>query len=145
MIGMHLDTTATVREAVASAPLIDNVPGVHLLELGDGWDALRAPATLGSLALARLREEDEQLGPVLYDAPGQQLYFALPLGSGAYWHTLPVRLLSAGSWLVVPDPYRAEVWFGGWCELPEDGTLTDPDALCRALQPRDRGKARAGA
>lgn len=25
-------------------------------------------------------------------------------------------------------------WFGGWCELPDDGTLTDVDALRVALQ-----------
>lgn len=145
MTGTQLDAAANVRDAVMSAPLIDNVPGVHLLDLGQGWDALRVPAALGTPALAWFRDEGERLGPVLHDVPGQRFYFALPLGSDSHWDRLPVRLLSVGSWLVVPDPHRAEAWFGGWCELPDDGTLTDPDVLRSALQPWGHSRSRTGA
>ncbi|MDJ1133631.1 hypothetical protein [Streptomyces iconiensis] len=139
----------TLREAVAKAPLIDNVRGVHLLELGSGWDALRVPAALGAPALTRLRQAGEQLGPVLHDAPGQRFYFTVPLGSGPHWHHVPVRLLSTGSWLVAPDPSCASEWFGRWCELPDDGTLTAPGPLLSALTagagtPSDRGGATCG-
>ncbi|MFH8986700.1 hypothetical protein [Streptomyces sp. NPDC017940] len=33
-----------------------------------------------------------------------------------------------------PGPHRADDWFGGWCELPDDSTLTDAEALRRALE-----------
>ncbi|WP_246258940.1 hypothetical protein [Streptomyces typhae] len=124
---------ASVREALRTAPLADNTPGLHLLALGEEWDVVRVPAGPGFLALARLRATEEHLGPVLYDLPSERLYYAVPIGGSGTWRDPSVRLLSAGSWLVAPSPYRADDWFGGWCELPDDSTLTDADALRRAL------------
>lgn len=123
----------SVREALRGAPLVDNIPGLHLLALGGAWNVVRVPAEAGFLALARLRAAEEHLGPVLYDRPSQRLYYAVPTGSRDTWRDLPVRLLSSGSWLVAPNPYRSDEWFGGWCELPHDDTLTDPEALRQAL------------
>ncbi|MGP3923899.1 hypothetical protein [Streptomyces sp. 8N616] len=124
----------SLREALRAAPLVDDIPGVHLLAVGHEWDVVRVPADAGFLALARLREAEERLGPVLYDRPGERLYFAVPTGSRGAWAGLPVRLLSKGSWLVAPSPDRSDEWFGGWCELPDDETLTAPDTLRRALE-----------
>ncbi|MEV0318864.1 hypothetical protein ACIBKX_20550 [Streptomyces sp. NPDC050658] len=124
----------SVREALRGAPLVDNIPGLHLLALGEAWDVVRVPAEAGFLALARLRAAEERLGPVLYDQPSQRLYYAIPTGSRDTWCDLPVRVLSSGSWLVAPNPYRSDEWFGGWCELPDDDTLTDPAALRHALE-----------
>ncbi|MFI6941955.1 hypothetical protein ACIBI4_22010 [Streptomyces sp. NPDC050418] len=124
---MHL------REALRSAPQIGDVPGLYFLAAGGNWDLLRVPAEPGFLALALLRTTGEAIGPVLYDRPGARLYFAVPSGTAGTWRDLPVRLLSQGSWLVAPNPYRADEYFGGWCELPDDDTLTDPEKLRHAL------------
>ncbi|NUK35064.1 hypothetical protein HRW16_09710 [Streptomyces lunaelactis] len=124
----------SVRKALRIAPLVDNIPGLHLLALGEAWDVVRVRAEAGFVALARLRATEERLGPVLYDRPSQRLYYAVPTGSRATWSDLPVRFLSSGSWLVAPNPYRADDWFGGWCELPNDDALTDPDALRHAIE-----------
>ncbi|WP_079152677.1 hypothetical protein [Streptomyces sp. RTd22] len=124
-----------LREALRAAPLIEDVaPGLHLLAVGQEWDVARVPADAGFLALARLREARERIGPVLYDRPGERLYFAVPTGSRGAWADSPVRLLSKGSWLVAPNPYRCGEWFGGWCELPQDERLTAPDRLRWALE-----------
>ncbi|MCX4665624.1 hypothetical protein OG453_02865 [Streptomyces sp. NBC_01381] len=122
-----------VREALRRAPLIDDLPGLHLLAVGSGWDLLRVTAEPGFLALAMLRTTGQSIGPVLYDRPSARLYFAIPSGTTDSWQDLPVRLLSHGSWLVAPSPYRAHEYFGGWCELPDDDTLTDPEKLRHAL------------
>ncbi|MFE0101303.1 hypothetical protein [Streptomyces sp. NPDC059009] len=124
---MHL------REALRRAPLIDDLPGLRFLAAGSGWDLLRVPAEPGFWALAILRTTGQALGPVLYDQPSARLYFAIPSGTTGTWQDLPVRLLSHGSWLVAPNPYRAHEYFGGWCELPDDDTLTDPEKLRHAL------------
>ncbi|MGW1493880.1 hypothetical protein [Streptomyces sp. NPDC002402] len=124
----------SVRKALRNAPFIENIPGLHLLALGEAWDAVRVPAEAGFVALTRLRATEDRLGPVLYDRPSQRLYFAVPTGSCGTWGDLPVRLLTSDSWLVAPSPYRVGDWFGGWCELPDDDSLTDPDALRHALR-----------
>ncbi|MFD5696842.1 hypothetical protein [Streptomyces lasiicapitis] len=122
-----------VREALRRAPLIDDLPGLRLLAVGSGWDLLRMSAKHGFLALAMLRTTGQSIGPVLYDRPSARLYFAIPSGTTGSWQDLPVRLLSRDSWLVAPSPYRAHEHFGGWCELPDDDTLTDPEKLRHAL------------
>ncbi|MGR3939260.1 hypothetical protein [Streptomyces sp. BRA346] len=124
-----------LREALRAAPLIEDLAsGLHLLAVGHEWDVARVPADVGFLALARLREVGDRIGPVLYDRPGERLYFAVPTGSRGGWTDSPVRLLSKGSWLVAPNPYRCDEWFGGWCELPHDERLTALDRLCWALE-----------
>ncbi|GHC72082.1 hypothetical protein GCM10010349_48790 [Streptomyces flavofungini] len=122
-----------VREALRRAPLIDDLPGLHLLAAGNGWDLLRVHAQPGFLSLAMLRTTGQSIGPVLHDRPSSRLYFAIPSGTTGSWQGLPVRLLSYGSWLVAPSPYRADEYFGGWCELPDDDTLTEPEMLRHAL------------
>ncbi|UJB42746.1 hypothetical protein [Streptomyces sp. A1-5] len=131
----------SLREALRAAPLIEDVPGVHLLAVGHEWDVVRLSADTGFLALSQLRAADEQLGPVLYDRPGSYLYFAVPTGSRGTWAGLPVHLLCKGSWLVAPNPYRCGEWFGGWCELPDDERLTAPETLRRALEQQQIGPA----
>lgn len=126
-----------VREALRRAPLIDGLPGLRLFAAGSGWDLLRVSAEPGFLALAMLRTTGQPVGPVLYDQPSERLYFAIPSGTTSSWQDLPVRLLSHGSWLVAPIPYLAHEYFGGWCELPDDDTLTDPEKLRHALQQYD--------
>ncbi|MER6140847.1 hypothetical protein ABT174_12390 [Streptomyces sparsogenes] len=124
----------SLREALRAAPPVEDVPAVHLLAIGHAWDVVRVSADAGFLALARLRTAEERLGPVLHDRPGERLYFAVPTGSQGAWGGLPVWLLSKGSWLVAPNPYRCDEWFGGWCELPDDERLTAPETLRRALE-----------
>ncbi|MFW6692963.1 hypothetical protein [Streptomyces sp. MAR4 CNX-425] len=131
----------SLREALRAAPLVEDVPGVHLLAVGHGWDVVRVPADAGFLALARIRVAEERLGPVLYDRPGERLYFAVPTGSRDAWAGLPVRLLSKGSWLVAPNPHRSEERFAGWRELPDDERLTAPATLRRALEERQINSA----
>ncbi|ANB07806.1 hypothetical protein SAM40697_3848 [Streptomyces ambofaciens] len=124
----------SVREALRSAPMVNDVPGLRLLEVGDGWDLVRTPAAVGFLALAHLRATGTAIGPVLYDGPNERLYYAIGTGTAAGWSDLPVRHLTTNSWLVAPGTEQVHDWFGGWCELPEDDTLTDADALRAALQ-----------
>ncbi|MFF3878343.1 hypothetical protein [Streptomyces sp. NPDC001978] len=123
-----------VREALRSAPMVDDVPGLRLLQVGDGWDLVRTPADIGLLVLAHLRATGTPIGPVLYDRPNERLYYAIRAGTVDSWDDLPVRHLSSNSWLVAPGVELMDDWFGGWCELPNDDTLTDADALRAALQ-----------
>ncbi|MFF5143851.1 hypothetical protein ACFY6U_29670 [Streptomyces sp. NPDC013157] len=124
----------SVRDALRRAPMVNDVPGLRLLKVGDGWDVVRIPAETGLLALAYLLDTGTSVGPVLYDRPNERLYYAIPTGTAACWDDLPVRHLSTNSWLVAPGLELLDDWFGGWCELPDDDTLTDADALRTALQ-----------
>ncbi|MFK4144548.1 hypothetical protein [Streptomyces sp. NPDC004065] len=124
----------SLRDALRSAPMVDAMPGLRLLRVGDGWDLVRISADIGFLALAHLRATRAAIGPVLYDGPNERLYYAIGIGTAERWADLPVRHLSANSWLVAPGPEQIDDWFGGWCELPDDDTLTDADALHAALQ-----------
>ncbi|MFV0127490.1 hypothetical protein ACLGI4_07220 [Streptomyces sp. HMX112] len=128
------------RDALRNAAHVDELPDLRLLPLGQDWDMV--PAETGFLALARLRAAEEELGPVLYDRLSQRLYFAVPTGSGSLWLDLPVHVLGVGSWLVAPDPDCSDGHTGGWCELPDDETLTDPAALRRALEPQQTAPSR---
>ncbi|GAA2772421.1 hypothetical protein GCM10010521_58160 [Streptomyces rameus] len=124
----------SVREALRSAPMVNDVPGLRLLRVGDSWDLVRAPAAVGFLALAHLRATGTAIGPVLYDGPNERLYYAIDTGTAGSWSDLPVRHLTTNSWLVAPGMERIDDWFGGWCELPDDDTLTDAHTLRAALQ-----------
>jgi len=129
------------RDALRTAPQIEDVPGLRLLKVGDGWDLVRMPAEVGFPALALLRSTGSVIGPVLYDRPGDRLYYAIRTGTGDSWQDLPVRLLSTGAWLVAPSPYWSDDWFGGWCELPDDDALTDPDILRTSLRQPQPGSS----
>lgn len=124
----------SVREALRSAPSVNDVPGLRLLRVGDGWDLVRTSAVVGFLALAHLRATGTAIGPVLYDGPNERLYYAIDTGTTGSWGDLPVRHLTTNSWLVAPGMEGLDDWFGGWCELPDDDTLTDAHALRAALQ-----------
>ena len=124
----------SVRDALRSAPMVTDVPGLRLLRIGDRWDFVRAPADVGFLALAHLRTTGVPVGPVLYDGPNERLYYAIRTGTTGHWNDLPVRHLSSNAWLVAPGLEPMDDWFGGWCELPDDDTLTDAEALRDALQ-----------
>ncbi|MFI7140843.1 hypothetical protein ACIBQ5_24855 [Streptomyces massasporeus] len=124
----------SVRDALRSAPMVSDVPGLRLLKVGDGWDLVRTSAEIGLLALAYLRAIGAAIGPVLYDGPNERLYYAIATGTAGSWVGLPVRHLSTSSWLVAPGLELLDDWFGGWCELPDDDTLTDAHTLRTALQ-----------
>ncbi|GAA2947546.1 hypothetical protein [Streptomyces enissocaesilis] len=124
----------SVRDALRSAPMVNDVPTLRLLRVGDGWDLVRTPAEMGFLALAHLRAIGAAIGPVLYDGPNARLYYAIQTGTSGNWSDLPVRHLSTNSWLVAPNLELIDDWFGGWCELPDDDTLTDANTLHAALQ-----------
>ncbi|WP_329052170.1 hypothetical protein OG873_22495 [Streptomyces violaceus] len=125
----------SVRDALRRAPMIGDIPGLRLLRVSVEWDLVRGPAEIGFLALAHLRATDASIGPVLYDGPNERLYYAIQTGTAdSCWADLPVRHLSGTSWLVAPGLELMDDWFGGWCELPDDDALTDPDALHAALQ-----------
>lgn len=124
----------SVRDALRSAPTVSDVPGLRLLKVGDGWDLVCTSAETGFLALAHLRGTGASIGPVLYDGPNERLCYAIATGTADSWDDLPVRHLSTNSWLVAPGVDLLDDWFGGWCELPDDNTLTDPDDLRSALQ-----------
>ncbi|GGN28512.1 hypothetical protein GCM10011578_064640 [Streptomyces fuscichromogenes] len=124
----------SVRDALRRAPMVNDVPGLRLRKVGDGWDVVRTSAEIGLLALAYLRCIGTSVGPVLYDRPNGRLYYAVPTGTATSWDDLPVRHLSTNSWLVAPGVELLDDRFGGWCELPDDDTLTDTEALRAALQ-----------
>lgn len=124
----------SVRNALRSAPMVNDVPGLRLLRVGDGWDLVRTPAEMGFLALAHLRATGAVIGPVLYDGPNERVYYAIKPGTAGIWGDLPVRHLSTNSWLVSPGLELIDDWFGGWCELPDDETVTDANTLHAALQ-----------
>ncbi|MEU3099118.1 hypothetical protein ABZ690_31405 [Streptomyces sp. NPDC006967] len=122
-----------LREALRSALMVNDVPGLRLLQVGGYWDLVRIPADISFLALAHLRATGAAIGPVLYDKPNERLYYAIRTGTLGSWDDLPVRHLSSNSWLVAPGLELMDDWFGGWCELPDDNTLTDVDTLRAAL------------
>ncbi|MFF5018647.1 hypothetical protein [Streptomyces sp. NPDC001165] len=124
----------SVREALRSAPVVNDASGLRLLRVGEGWDLVRTTAEIGLLALAHLRVTGAAIGPVLYDSPNGRLYYAIEPGTAESWDDLPVRHLSTNSWLVAPSLELIDDWFGGWYELPDDDTLTDAGALHAALQ-----------
>ncbi|MEV5381665.1 hypothetical protein [Streptomyces sp. NPDC052721] len=124
----------SLREALRSAPMVNDIPGLRLLRVGDGWDLVRTSADIGFLALAHLRATGAAIGPVLYDGPNERLYYAVGTGTAERWGDLPVRHLSTNSWLVAPSLEQIDDWLGDWCELPDDDTLTDADALHAALR-----------
>ncbi|MFI0139455.1 hypothetical protein [Streptomyces luteogriseus] len=125
----------SVRTALRHAPMVGDIPGLRMLRVGDGWDLVRTSAEVGLLALAHLRAIGAPIGPVLYDGPHERLYYAIRTGTAdTDWSDLPVRHLSSNSWLVAPGLELMDDWFGGWCELPDDDTLTDPNLLRDALQ-----------
>ncbi|KFG05945.1 MULTISPECIES: hypothetical protein [Streptomyces] len=124
----------SVRTALRRAPMVGDIPGLRMLQVGDDWDFVRTSAEVGLLALAHLRAVGASIGPVLYDGPNERLYYAIQTGTADRWGDLPVRHLSSNSWLVAPGLELMDDWFGGWCELPDDHTLTDPDILRAALQ-----------
>ncbi|MER7179086.1 hypothetical protein ABT404_06310 [Streptomyces hyaluromycini] len=124
----------SVRDALRRAPLVGDVPGLRLLKVGDGWDLVRTSAEIGLLTLAYLRAAGAPIGPVLYDRTNARLYYAITTGTTGHWDDLPVRHLSGNSWLVAPGLENLGAWFGGWCELPDDDTLTDAAILRTALQ-----------
>ncbi|MFI5617515.1 hypothetical protein [Streptomyces sp. NPDC051567] len=123
----------SLRQALRRASPVERFPGLRLLPVGEEWDVVRMRAEAGFLALAHLRAAQADLGPVLHDRLSERLYFAVPVDSSASWSGLPVKVLAVGSWLVAPDPNGSDGHTGGWCELPDDETLTDPVALRRAL------------
>ncbi|MFI5963077.1 hypothetical protein ACIA8J_12985 [Streptomyces asoensis] len=114
--------------------MANDVPGLRLLKVGDGWDVVRTSAEIGLLALACLRSTGDSVGPVLHDRLNGRLYYAVQTGTATRWDDLPVRLLSTDSWLVAPCPELLDYSFGEWCELPGDDTLTEAEALRAALQ-----------
>ncbi|MER6572301.1 hypothetical protein ABT288_40555 [Streptomyces sp. NPDC001093] len=124
----------SVRDALRNAPMVADVPGLRLLRVGEGWDLVRTPADIGFLALAHLRATGAAVGPVLYDGPNERVYYAVGTGTAETWANLPVRHLSTNAWLVAPGLEQIDDWFGGWCELPDDDTLTDAEVLRSALQ-----------
>ncbi|MEU6539790.1 hypothetical protein [Streptomyces sp. NPDC047000] len=124
----------SVREALRSALMVNDVPRLRLLRVGDGWDLVRTSSAVGFLALAHLRATGTAIGPVLYDGPSERLYYAIDTGTAGSWGDLPVRHLTTDSWLVAPGTEGIDDWFGGWCELPDDDTLTDAHTLRAALQ-----------
>ena len=79
----------SVRDALRRAPMVNDVPGLRLLKVGDGWDVVRISAQTGLLALAYLRGTGTSVGPVLYDRPNERLYYAIPTGTAASWDDLP--------------------------------------------------------
>lgn len=123
----------SVRTALRRAPMVGDIPGLRMLQVGDEWDLVRTSAEVGLLALAHLRAVGASIGPVLHDSPNERLYYAIRTGTADRWDDLPVRHLSSNSWLVAPGLELIDNWFGGWCELPDDNTLTDPDLLRAAL------------
>ncbi|MBX9396346.1 hypothetical protein K4749_22805 [Streptomyces sp. TRM72054] len=125
----------SVRTALRRAPMVGDIPGLRMLQVGGEWDLVRTSAEVGLLALAHLRATGAPIGPVLYDGPHERLYYAIQTGTtDRDWGDLPVRHLSRNSWLVAPGLELMDDWFGGWCELPDDDTLTDPGLLRAALQ-----------
>ncbi|MBW8702027.1 hypothetical protein MBT84_20675 [Streptomyces sp. MBT84] len=100
----------SVRDALRCAPLVEDVPGLRLLKVGDGWDFVRTSAGIGLLALAYLRAAGTPIGPVLYDRTNGRLYYAITTGTAGDWGDLPVRHLSANSWLVAPGLENLDAW-----------------------------------
>ncbi|MFD5536412.1 hypothetical protein ACFWIJ_00785 [Streptomyces sp. NPDC127079] len=122
------------RDALRRAPMVEDAPGLRLLKVGDGWDLVRTSAEIGLLALGHLRATGEPIGPVLYGRTNGRLYYAIETGTVGHWENLPVRHLSTNSWLVAPGLEILDGWFGGWCELPDDDTLTDAATLRTVLR-----------
>nr|WSY52686.1 hypothetical protein OG999_22905 [Streptomyces sp. NBC_00886] len=82
----------SVRDALRSAPVVSDVPGLRLLKVGDGWDLVRTSTETGLLALAHLRGTGTSIGPVLYDGPNERLYYAIAPGAADRWNDPRLRL-----------------------------------------------------
>ncbi|WP_234381052.1 hypothetical protein [Streptomyces sp. NRRL F-5122] len=65
--------------------MVEDVPGLRLLKVGDGRDFVRTSAGIGLLALAYLRAAGTPIGPVLYDRTNGRLYYAITTGTAGDW------------------------------------------------------------
>lgn len=100
--------------------------GVH-------WDAVRLPAYLGDRVLALL---DEDSGGVIRDPYGHYLYWLVRPGTADDWMRAaePVRVLGAGSWVVVPPAGCVRSTGPHWARVAEYGRLlTDVRRLSAAI------------
>lgn len=101
---------------------------------GEDWDAVRVTGVLAPLVLATMMlRTQSQPGPVVIDAQMDAHYWLIPHPGGHRWDFAGVRLLSRGSWVVLPAlarPGRRVRWLA----RPDDPFhLADPATLHATL------------
>ncbi|WP_328726305.1 hypothetical protein [Streptomyces sp. NBC_00259] len=100
-----------------------------LLPAGRHWDVIVLPGDIGCPTLDVLTRLVDRPGPVLADLGNARVGFFVPPGTSERWVGTDMRVVGAGTWIVVPYPGRST---GGvrWLILPDGwGTLTDPSLL----------------
>ncbi|WP_240813235.1 hypothetical protein [Streptomyces sp. DASNCL29] len=109
-----------------------NTKDVEALPVGNWWDAVRAPASIGERALEAL---GGATGAVIADYA--QMYWLIMAGSAQYWRRLPhVQALSADptSYIGVPPVSRTTGPILHWrVPLGPDRYLTNSSLLRGAL------------
>ncbi|WP_137990992.1 hypothetical protein [Streptomyces vilmorinianum] len=111
----------------------------RLVACGETWDAVViTPLERGLAALDRLSLPREAGYPVLADYIRRQLIVQVPVGTAHHCDAPGSRMLSAETWLLVPDD-RYGTASATWLSAPGplSSRLVDAALLCRALRDLD--------
>ena len=105
------------------------------IEVGRKWDAVRMPLATGLSLYAHLAADDDTrdcLGPIAACTQSEVTYWLIPTGSTDTWPS-GCRLLTRGSWIVLPGPMVHPHW-AAWLHQPHTpGQLTGAVWLAAAL------------
>lgn len=119
-------------------PLQDAFP----VAAGHWWDAARVEEPLGLAAVRHFRAVSPSLlGPVVADPrmTTPSLYFLTPPGTPPSWRSSRARILSRGSYVVIPHPDRTGPPGPYWLSDPRSANEhTDLLALQRFLDHTER-------
>ncbi|MFI2184247.1 hypothetical protein [Streptomyces sioyaensis] len=111
---------------------LPTIGGCELQAAGVDWDAVRAPRSIGTRALAILGNRS---GAVIEDPCEPAVYWFVREGSTTGWDVPETRPLGVTQHLVVPPPHRVEGPGPHWRIVPTDGRLiTDVRALRTAIE-----------
>jgi hypothetical protein len=106
-----------------------------VLPVGELWDVVRTPTSLGEPVLRRLlgRPADaDLLGPVLLDDRGGWMYWLISQGSTDDYPA-PAVLLTGRSWIVAPLPLLHRAYRARWRYLPSQRIVSPAAWLAAAL------------
>ena len=106
-----------------------------MLPVGEMWDVVKTPAPLAMPVLERLLADPEdaaQLGPVLFDARRELLYWLVSPGASDDYPP-HATLLTAGAWIAAPLPWGEPLRDACWLHLPQDPIVTGPAWLSAAF------------
>jgi hypothetical protein len=111
---------------------LPRTPGVvELLPCGEWWDAVRAPARIGAIAMEMLAGRS---GPVLSSPLDSTMFWFITKGSAVRWD-LPctIEVWGTACYVSVPSPTPGTPRYMNWLTPPKGDCLTDAIELRDAL------------